>query len=139
MGEMRKLIITVLVISMFATGLGLIVTDMYDKAGTDIEPQFQRAYGNLSASLEDSRQLGEEIQRKTRQSEPSESSATVLVVKSSWESLKFVFKSVTIGISMLAVGGGALGLPEWFTGGIITMLLVSASFMLWSAVFRRKT
>jgi len=140
MVRLQDFIIIVMVFTMVMTGMYLFLfnftnTDVVDYDMT-INKSFSKFYDKLNESYKNSSILARDLETKTEGQEGALTGVSTLIFIPGYisEALGMMFRSLSLTTSVVTETGKVLGIPEWFWGGIITILIIVLVFLVISAI-----
>jgi len=135
----RQLIFSALIFTAIITGCFVIIGGFVpdgDINSTSDYGTYNRSYAKFAAIREDS----EEIQSKMQTVQPEEGTINLGIldglVRSSWGAISLTWRSVTTMTSIISNLSSDFGLPIWFTGLLITIIIVTIAFAIIAAIFK---
>lgn len=135
--SLEKFLIGIVVMSMVATGLGVFVSDLSGRYGTEMTPEFQNTFNRFNETYDLSEDVAEDIKSASAVEEDDWDFGDT--IKASLNAVKTVFVSgIPTAFAMVTNIGDFIPLPSWITRGIQTILIIVLAFALVYLYFRYK-
>lgn len=120
-----SLVIGVIIVSMLALGLGSFMADLSSTYGVPMN----QTYVNTYAKLNEISNITNNINDQVISDSTSTGDVAETLLSQGGASIKLSLSGIGLIGAMLQDASGELGLPSWFVGGILGIIIVSLAFL----------
>ena len=135
--QIRDLLIGLVLFSFIIIGMTTFLGELASNYNTQLEGNYTQTYSRINA-ISNTTAIAYDIQEKVEQGEGVSVVESLAVLSSAaFAALKIPFQAIGIIISILNEISKHLGLPSWFLTGFITIIVITITFMILSAILRK--
>ena len=135
--ELIKYLIAIIIFGVVVTTFWYAMVDTGETYGVEVSQEYQNTYGNISATMEDSRADVRDIRDDIRSTEADEDDQYGgSLIKGAYNSLRLIWNSFTSVNVITEQVQEKLGIPDYFILALIAIIIISISFAIISAVFK---
>jgi hypothetical protein len=136
----RDILMGLMVMVLVSTGFLGFFGDAFDFYNTTIDDEYLETYQVINDTLfEEIDAVSKQAQAELEESEQGESTtADIVTFKAITSILKLPFKGIELATHLIAGTSRKIGLPDWVTGTILTMIIIGITFTIASAFMRRE-
>jgi hypothetical protein len=113
--------LAIIAVSMFALAMTGLMVDLSSKYGVPVNQSYPETYNKMQQILNDTNQIGEAV---TGDAETSALSQSDALLQQGGAAIKTSFGGISLIGAMLRDVSNFIGLPTWFVGGVIAMIIV---------------
>jgi len=130
--KLSTFVVGVLMLAVVVVGLSTIVADGADTMNVTVDTAFNSTYDKINDISDDVNSTSSRLQGGSIDT----ADALFTLSVSAWQGAKIVFNSFDIFGSILTAIATELNVPRWLLTAIISMVLITLTFLLISLVFR---
>lgn len=120
------------IIAIIIIFMSLIVfhTSIANRYGVEIDSQYLETYGIMNETLNDTQTLSASLETKAQSgADVSNEKVDISAPRAAYEAAVIFLSSPTIAIKLVNAMLSQYGIPVWFIGGIITIILITVVFI----------
>lgn len=135
--ELSKYLIAIIVFGVVVTTFWYAMVDTGETYGVTVSDEYANTYGNISATMEDSRGDVRDIRDDIRSTEADEDDQYGgSLIKGAYNSLRLIWNSFTSVNVITEQVQEKLGIPDYFILALIAIIIIAICFAIISAVFK---
>lgn len=135
----RDLVVAMLLGIIVMSGLLAFMVDVNLFYGINVDPSYNAIYADLNNTLLKTKDTASQIQTKVESSETLTASSTVAFIgDAAVDAVRTIFGILKIIPNLITIISLKVGLPEWFTTTILSIISFIIASIVLTLIFRRK-
>lgn len=116
---------SIIIVSLVAIAMSGLLMDSVQKYGVSVPQDYTRTFDVLNQSINQSNNIREGVLG----SEASSSDSATAIIQQSQSAIITSFAGINLIKGMLLDMGGIIGIPAWFIGGLIALLIIVLGYL----------